>query len=88
MWTVELNMFANVLRTQYMTINLVGGFRHFSLAEGMYVQNNILVQTGGFTFLGNPIAAGTPIAMEDRFDTQNRFYGGQIGYQFQYRWRA
>ena len=88
MWSAEFNMLANVLRTQYVTINLVGGFRHFSLAEGLYVQHNTQVQTGGFTFLGAPIAAGTQTALEDRFDTQNRFYGGQIGYQFQYRWRC
>jgi Putative beta barrel porin-7 (BBP7) len=87
MFAIDLNMLGNVLRTQYMTVNLVGGFRFFSLSEGMYVQHNGLINTVGFTFQGVPIAAGTRTALEDRFDTTNRFYGGQIGFQFEYRWR-
>jgi hypothetical protein len=30
---------------------------------------------------------GTRTAVEDRIDTANHFYGGQIGFQYQYRWR-
>jgi Putative beta barrel porin-7 (BBP7) len=88
MFAIDFNMLGNVMRTQYMTVNLVGGFRFFSLAELMYVQHNTLINTIGFTFQGNPIAAGTRTALEDRLNTTNRFYGGQIGFQFQYRWRV
>ncbi len=87
-WYADLNMVGNVLRTQYMTINIVGGFRHFNLAEALYVQGNGTVGTAGVTFQGFPVPVGTNIAIEDRFNTTNHFYGGQIGFQYQYRWRS
>jgi hypothetical protein len=87
MWYADLNMVGNVLRTQYMTVNLIGGFRHFNLAEGLFVQGNTLIGTAGSTFQGVAIPVGTRTAVEDRIDTANHFYGGQIGFQYQYRWR-
>jgi hypothetical protein len=87
MYYIDINMVGNVLRRQYMTVNLIGGFRNFNLAEGLVVQHSGTVNTLGFTFQGAPIAVGTQTALEDRFDTTNHFYGAQIGFQFQYRWR-
>lgn len=81
----EINMLGNVFRAMYFSTNVFAGFRHASLQEEITLQYNSPGNPNGF-FLGVPNAG--PIAMEDRFTTRNYFYGGQLGFQFEYRWRS
>jgi hypothetical protein len=82
---VDLDMVGNIYRAQYFHCNVTGGFRHFALLEEYNMQYNSVGSPNGF-FLGAPDAG--PDALEDRFTTRNYFYGGEIGWQFQYRYRS
>jgi len=83
-YAVDLNLVVNTYRRMFLSANIYGGFRHFQLNEEIYLQFNSAGNPSG-TFLG--LADAGPIALEDRFQTQNVFYGGQLGFQFQYRYK-
>jgi len=71
-------------------LDLLVGVRYLRLTEGLTVHENILVLPGAaglgtFPNLGGlPLAAGTQIGVFDRFRTENRFYGGQVGLRGEY----
>jgi hypothetical protein len=62
------------------------GFRYMRLAESLTINDQLspLTNTGGLTFLGNPIGVGDSLSDEDRFRTINDFYGIQIGGRVQW----
>jgi hypothetical protein len=84
-WSAEVNLVGNVYRALYFSANVSAGFRTAALEEEQTLQFNSIGNPNGF-FLGVPNAG--PIAMEDRFTTRNFFYGGELGFAMQYRWRA
>lgn len=61
-------------------VNLLGGFRAVRLQDGLYItefgQNDPNPP--------RPIVANRIFRVDDRFDTDNRFYGAQIGLQTQF----
>lgn len=83
LYAVDLNLVGNVMRRLFFSCNVYGGFRHLALDEEIYMQYNSPTNPQG-TFLG--AADAGPIALEDRFRTQNYFYGPQLGFNFQYRY--
>jgi hypothetical protein len=85
MWTTEIDLVGNVYRHQYFSANIIGGFAYFSLQEGLNVQFASTGNPNGF-FLGAPNAE--PTSMLDQINTRNNLYGGEIGAQFEYRYRA
>jgi hypothetical protein len=54
-------------------LDLLGGFRYFELNDSLGITENLAVPAG-VSGLG-----GTTFAIQDEFDTANRFYGGQVG---------
>jgi hypothetical protein len=84
-WGAELNMLANIYRHMFFSSNILVGFRHAALEEETTLQFNSAGNPNGF-FQGAP--NGDPTALEDRFTTRNFFYGGQLGFEFEYRWRS
>jgi hypothetical protein len=57
------------------------GFRSLALNESLRATEYITALPGNTS---DP--AGTQIVVQDRFDTRNRFYGGQIGYAAERNW--
>jgi hypothetical protein len=73
---------------KYYHIDLLAGFRYLQLREKLSITENLTVPA---TFT-DPISqeqvlAGTGFAVQDRFFTDNDFYGGQIGFEAECRWR-
>lgn len=78
LWGAEANFRHNLLCGPCYRLDLVEGFRFLDLEESL----NIAEQ--GLTVLDEPTTAGglprgTTFQVADRFATQNRFYGGQVG---------
>jgi hypothetical protein len=67
-----------------MAFNLLGGFRFASLDESLHVsQQSTLLGNNTAPYAGITVGAPTSIEVHDRFTTSNRFYGGQLGFQWQ-----
>src|SRR5262249_31186542 len=62
---------------------LFAGFRMLDLDERLEVTEQLLIGPLG-NLLAVPLPEGTRIAVNDRFATQNTFYGGQLGGEFEY----
>jgi hypothetical protein len=64
-------------------VNLLGGFRYLSLREGLYITEAGTIDP--FAIAANATNGVPPgdnsvaFRIDDRFDTANRFYGGQAG---------
>jgi hypothetical protein len=73
----DLNLRTNLWRGCCYNFDLLGGFRFIGLDNSLTITENLLT-------LNNP---GGAFIVQDRFSTQNRFYGGQIGFDSEVRWR-
>ncbi len=61
--------------------DLLAGLRYMELREGLGIAEDTRVAPGAAVFAGSDISAF------DQFDTQNRFYGGQLGIKSELRWK-
>jgi hypothetical protein len=77
LYGADLNLRTNLCKGCCYNFDLLGGFRFIGLDDGLTIQENLLT-------LNNP---GGSFIVQDRFSTQNRFYGGQIGFDSEVRWR-
>ena len=61
----------------------LAGFRYLSLNENLNIveQGNVINSSPDFPYL----TAGTTLYGADSFNTQNQFYGGQVGFICEYR---
>src|SRR5208282_1869828 len=57
-------------------LDLLGGFRYVQFDENLQFSEATAGVLGGFT-------PGSVIGTTDQFNTQNRFYGGQLGLRFE-----
>ena len=67
--------------------DFIYGFRYLDLDESLAVSEQATLLTSlpaGRVFPTMPAPAGTQLGVFDQFETQNRFYGGQVGM----RWEA
>jgi hypothetical protein len=74
---VEANGIWNAHRTDRWCVDLIGGFRYLNLYETLAFST---------TFLNGPLSgplAGGFANTQDRFSTNNNFYGGQLGAHLQ-----
>ena len=71
LWGAETNLRTNLWRGSFYKVDLLGGFRYLSLDEDLRINEDLTV-----------VAVSPPvgIAVSDRFQTQNHFYGGQVGF--------
>jgi hypothetical protein len=68
-------------------VGLLGGFRYLNLEESLNISQTSGVLSGGVGFYnGVPVPPGGFLGVSDGFDTQNNFYGGQLGAQVVGRW--
>jgi hypothetical protein len=72
----EANGVVNVIRWGAISTDLMAGVRYLSLEEDLQVGTTALAGYGSMGSLATSTA--------DRFDTQNRFAGGQLGSRFGY----
>ena len=88
-WGIEANAVFNVFRSSAdgmcpWTVNAIGGFRYASLEESLTVsQQSQLLPGNTAPYAGITVAAPTSLLVQDSFTTSNRFYGGQLGLQWQ-----
>jgi hypothetical protein len=71
-------------------IDAILGFRYLALTESLTVSENltVLIPPGTAILVGGALATvpgGSGFALVDRFATQNRFYGAQVGVAGEYR---
>jgi hypothetical protein len=87
MFGYESNLRSNFFAGQVCGIDYyvdgILGFRGLGLDESLQV-NESLVVIGGTSVTASQ--AGGTYTSEDRFAVQNRFYGGQIGFESEFRW--
>lgn len=71
--TAELNGTCQVVTAENGRIDLIGGFRVFRLEETLSIEENVAVNAS------SPRFPGRTIRVRDVFDTDNTFYGCQLG---------
>lgn len=80
-WGAEGNVSTTIYSNDGWVIDLIGGFRYFDLKESLRISTaRFPTPAGSLFFEGNFVTNGAVLTRDD-FDTQNRFYGGQIGFR-------
>lgn len=77
----ELNGICNGCRSCWGRWDWIAGFRYLRLRDSLNINEDLLVPPS------SPLAAGQRIQLNDHFDTRNQFYGGQVGFRTESRWR-
>jgi hypothetical protein len=81
LWGYEANLRSNLCCGQVCGIDYyvdgIAGFRAIGLDENLSVHESLVVIGG--------TSAGQQFAINDNFSTQNRFYGGQLGFLSEFR---
>jgi hypothetical protein len=77
----ESNLTAITFQGTALRLEALAGFRYLNLREGLHVLESVNVNTS------SPMFGGDQLAVADRFDTNNNFYGGQLGGRAEFRWR-
>src|SRR5262249_41556579 len=87
MWGAEGKGCLPVVGKKGLLVGFLGGFRYLNLEESLNISQNSGVLPGGVGFYsGVPVPPGVVLGVADGFDTQNNFYGGQLGAQAVGRW--
>lgn len=77
LWGGELNGVWSLSRGDCFRLDLLGGFRFLRLHEGLQLTSASADSTG--------LLGGVSTSIVDSFDTENNFYGGQVGARGEYR---
>jgi hypothetical protein len=82
LWGYEANLRSNLCAGQLCGVDYfvdgIAGFRAIGLDESLGVNESLVVVGGS--------SAGQQFKINDNFSTQNRFYGGQLGFLSEFRW--
>jgi hypothetical protein len=73
MWGAETNLRTHLWCGCRSTLDVLAGFRTLGLDEDLFVRENLTVLA----------APGGAFSLVDHFRTENRFYGGQVGAEWQ-----
>jgi hypothetical protein len=85
-WGGELNMLSNWSNDGCRRIDIILGGRYLELQESLYIHHDSTILEQGIAgFEGAVLLAPSRLGINDGFETQNRFYGGQIGAQAQFQ---
>jgi hypothetical protein len=81
LWGWEINSLYNLSRSDTTAVNAIAGFSSVGLREKLHISETLenLGPTGGVTYLGAVVPPTQQELTFDKFDTQNVFYGGQLG---------
>jgi hypothetical protein len=76
-WGADAGLRGNLVKDTGLCLEALGGFRYLGLDEGLHVSADTLSLQA---VPGVPaLDLGNQLAIADRFDTHNRFYGGDVG---------
>lgn len=78
----EFNVVRSVFDYQWLSVDLLGGFRFLELKDDFIITDATTTVGGGPGVLfinGNALDDGSVVSKTDEFHTKNRYYGGQIG---------
>jgi hypothetical protein len=85
-WGAEGNGVYSLFRSRGYQLEALAGFRYLDLREDLRVDGSITpLDAQTVSFGGAPFVAPASISTSDRFITENRFYGGQVGLRTQFR---
>jgi hypothetical protein len=79
LWGFETNLRRHLWEGCRSRVDGLIGFRFLELEENLYITENLRVPAGA------PVDPGVGFVVSDRFDTSNRFYGGQVGARVEFR---
>jgi hypothetical protein len=79
LWGYEANLKSCLLCGCDWYLNGLVGFRGLALDDTLNITENLMV-------LAPPPAVGTTFQIRDGFNTTNRFYGAQVGLEYEHRW--
>lgn len=77
----ELNVPSAIVQADRLRLDAFLGFRYLNLGEGLHIDEADQVSPA------SPQLAGEGVLVSDRFDTQNNFFGGQLGARADFRWK-
>jgi hypothetical protein len=80
LWGAEANLRYKWLCGPCWHVDFLTGFRYVDLQESINITENL-------SAMGLVPGAATGIVVSDRFGTHDQFYGGQIGWDAEVRWR-
>lgn len=82
----EANGVASLHCGEFLSFDLLGGFRYLALKEDLQINQQTQVLGGGVGGFGpNVLQPASSAMLSDTFRTSNQFFGGQIGGQLEYR---
>jgi hypothetical protein len=86
LWGAEVNPRHRLLCGCNYYLDVFAGFRYLDLNENLGVTEfiNVLSDQPALSLVPPTVPAGTQIVVFDRFETHNRFYGGQVGLEGEY----
>jgi hypothetical protein len=93
LWGANADFIRNLAAMPNFRADLLFGFRYLDLGEDLTIsQATTVLPRGTLVFTPDPnatrqmLGAGSTVSILDRFQTRNRFYGGQIGGRVEYHW--
>jgi hypothetical protein len=86
LWGADANFRCCLKTTDWGQVTGLVGYRYLQLTEALEIRENIVVIGPGGTRLNVPDPPGTVVLVRDRFATENRFHGGQVGLTWERRW--
>jgi hypothetical protein len=88
LWGAETNLVAGIYRSEHLAADLLLGFRYAALNEDLNIANSTTSTsaTGLNGFNGALVGPPNSVAIFDRFQTRNEFYGGQIGLRSEFHY--
>ncbi len=88
LWGMDANLRCCLRTTEVGQLTGLIGYRYLNLSEALEMKENIVVIGPGNGRLNVPDPPGTVVFVRDRFATENRFHGGQVGFTWERRWGA
>ncbi len=86
LWGADANLRCCIKSTDAGQVTGFAGYRYLNLTEALEVTERIVVVGPGGGQVIVPDPPGTVVGVRDRFATENRFHGGQIGLTWERHW--
>jgi Putative beta barrel porin-7 (BBP7) len=84
-WGSDADFRSTICCGPHWFIDGLAGFRVMGLDDDLNIRESLVSIVGATTANGTTVPAGTSFAVDDHFRTVNRFYGGQVGVDAEYR---
>lgn len=81
----EVNGLRSLHAGEFLSFDLLGGFRYLNLKEELVATQQTQVLAGGGGFGPNVLQPASSAMLSDSFRVTNQFFGGQLGGQLEYR---